>query len=212
MIRMPTIQERENLMKDRNPSYSGFTPRPVQKLVKKKPARSMVNIECNHLLRSSAERTAHGNHALEYRLWLEAGKHTPPFPERPDPNYNSNVWRNFRQQFGFQKNTDGQKVSEIIASMYPLNIPRPSRIGQYTFAKFLKDNPSMIENDKLRYQAIRQSSKEIEEFRSLRLKSETRNPPIDKGGKCLDMRNYREQDLVWRLQSTHDIKQVEYEA
>jgi hypothetical protein len=65
---------------------------------------------------------------VEYQLWVEAGKHKPPFPTKPDANYNSNVWRNFRRNFGFQTTAEGRKIKDVIATMYPLNIPAPSKV------------------------------------------------------------------------------------
>ncbi|KAI0235512.1 hypothetical protein LSAT2_013954 [Lamellibrachia satsuma] len=97
-----TVAQRENLLPEYVPDLTGFTPRRMQQLATRRPPRSIVNIECNHFLRSSAEESIHGLPPLGYQLWLEAGKHSPPVPERPDSNYNSNVWRNFREEYGIR--------------------------------------------------------------------------------------------------------------
>ena len=97
-----TVAQRENLVPEYVPDLTGFTPRRMQQLATRRPPRSIVNIECNHFLRSSAEESIHGLPPLGYQLWLEAGKHSPPVPERPDSNYNSNVWRNFREEYGIR--------------------------------------------------------------------------------------------------------------
>ena len=180
-VMMSSIKEREFLLSDGTTRKSGFTPRPVQKLATKKLPRSMVNIECNHILRTKREESTHGHPPVALQLWVEAGKHSPPFPERPDPQYNSNVWRNFRQQYGFHTTTDGQKMGEMIASMYPLNVPSPSKQGKYTYARFLADT-SLIKDSKQKNVIIKQTVQDLAEMNKNKVRSEARNPPIDQAG------------------------------
>ncbi|KAK2153529.1 hypothetical protein LSH36_294g03060 [Paralvinella palmiformis] len=187
---MPTIDERENLLSEVLPKHTGFTPRPIQKLAVKKKPHTMLDVECNHFLQSSRDEATHGIPPLSYRMWLEASKYDPPIPEKPDPQYNSNVWRNFRKQFGFHVNSEGQKVSEMIAAMYPLNIPSPSRVGDYTYEKFLTEI-SLIKDEKLRRMAIRRTGKDVEEFKKLKLRAEVRNPPVDPEGSILPPANFK---------------------
>lgn len=175
------INERENLLPDPPLRRSGFTVRPIERLATKKLPRTTTNIECAHFLRTATEESAHGHKAVEFALWQEAGKHDPPFPKRPDAQYNSNVWRNFRKSYGFHTNTEGQKISEMIASMYPLNVPPPSRVGQSTYSKFLHETP-LIENERRRNIAISRTMRDIEEFKKLRLKADMRDPPLDESG------------------------------
>lgn len=115
-------------------------------------------------------------------MWKEAGKHEPPIPARPDTQYNSNVWRNFRRAYGFYVNSEGQKVSEMIANMYPMNVPAPSQVREYTYSKFLRETP-LIKDEKRRQYAIDKTAKDIMEFKRMRLRSDMRNPPLDKSGK-----------------------------
>ena len=180
-VKMSSFREREFLLQDKPIKKSGFTPRPVEKLATRKLPKSMVNIECNHIIRTSREESTHGHPPLAFQLWTEAGKHDPPFPERPDPQYNSNVWRNFRQHYGFHTTTEGQKIGEMIASMYPLNIPSPSQQGKYTYARFLADT-SVIKDSKQKNVIINQTKKDLAEMRKHRIKSDVRNPPIDQSG------------------------------
>ncbi|ELU08169.1 hypothetical protein CAPTEDRAFT_208890 [Capitella teleta] len=184
------LEARTSLMKDIQPHHSGFVPRSVQKLVHRKVPRTSLNIECKHYLRNSVGESAHGHLSVPYRLWIEAGKHEAPIPDKPDPNYNSNVWRNFQRQYGFYPNTKGQNIDQMIASMYPLNVPAPSRVGQYNYAKFLTETPT-IRNEKLRKLAIDRTTKDIVEFKRLRLKTESRNPPIDQTGNIKPPLNFR---------------------
>ncbi|XP_053385142.1 testis-expressed protein 52-like [Mercenaria mercenaria] len=187
---MPTLEERENLMKPKEVRHPGFHPKPIQRLAVRKPPRTMLNIECNHYLRSSTEEFAHGHPTMEYKLWLEAGKHGAPFPQRPDDNFNSNVWRNFRRQYGFHTNAEGSKMSDVIAAMYPLNIPAPSKVGEQTFEKYIRET-KLFQSDKFKTLAMSRTKSDVEEFRKLRIKSLGRNPPIDEDGKILPPENFK---------------------
>lgn len=177
-------------MKDSAVRRSGFTPRPIQKLATKRKPKSMLNIECNHFLRTSRDDSTHGHPPMTFRMWRECGKHTPPFPERPDEQYNSNVWRNFRKEYGFYVNTDGQEINEMIASMYPLNVPPPSKVGGYTYSKFLTETP-LIKEDKLRKLAIDRTHNDILDFKRLRLRSDMRAPPVDEDGHIVPPVSYK---------------------
>lgn len=78
---MSTIEERENLLPSVRAHETGFTPRSVVRQASCRRPRSLIDIECQHVLRSSASETFHGRSSVEYRLWLEAGKvrvKTPP--------------------------------------------------------------------------------------------------------------------------------------
>lgn len=74
IIEMPTIEERENLLPSVKAFETGFTPRPVARQASGRRPRSLIDIECQHVLRSSASEVFHGRPSVEYRLWLEAGK------------------------------------------------------------------------------------------------------------------------------------------
>ncbi|WAR02938.1 TEX52-like protein [Mya arenaria] len=197
---MPTIEERENLMKPQDVHHPGFHPRPIQRLAVRKPPKTMLNIECNHYLRSNTETFAHGHPTVEYKLWLEAGKHDAPFPQRPDESFNANVWRNFRRQYGFHTSAGG-KMSDIIAAMYPLNIPSPSKVGQQTFEKYIRET-RLFNDDKFKSMAMSRTKADLEEFRKLRIKSMSRNPPIDEQGHILPPENFKKYE-------PHLIKPVE---
>lgn len=180
-IAMPTIEERENLMKNDNPKYTGFTPRRTEKLAVLKKPRTMLDIECNHYLRTQNEQFVHGHPNLGYKLWLEAGKHDPPFPAKGDQNFNSNVWRNFRKEYGFNNTAEGRRIGDIIATMYPLNIPAPSRVGDHTFDKYLRES-KIFRNAKFESLAINRTKQDAKDFKKLRAKSDARNPPLDELG------------------------------
>ncbi|XP_064634801.1 testis-expressed protein 52-like [Lineus longissimus] len=187
---IPTLYERETLMRDVRPKYTGFTPRPVERLATRRRPHTMLDIECRHVLRSEQTQSAHLYKPMEYMLWLEAAKHTAPTPERPDPDYNSNVWRNFRKSYGFSKSADDRTVTEMIATMYPLNIPKPSIVGDHTFDKYVNES-KLFDDDKKKKLAIQRSKTDIEEFRRLRLRTEARNPPMDEDGNILPPKNFK---------------------
>ncbi|KAL4225402.1 hypothetical protein ACF0H5_016092 [Mactra antiquata] len=187
---MPTLEERETLMKPQDVRQPGFHPRPIQRLAVRRPPKTMLNIECNHYLRSTMDEFAHGEPTMQYKLWLEAGKHDAPFPQRPDDSFNSNVWRNFRRQYGFQMNAEGGKMSDVIAAMYPLNIPAPSKVGEQTFEKYIRET-RLFQSEKFKALAMSRTKADIEEFRKLRMKSIGRNPPIDEDGNILPPENFK---------------------
>jgi len=102
------------------------------------------------------------------------------------------VWRNFRYKYGdvmsgdasMSSRRDKQEnaaVPENVASLYPVTIPSPSHVGEFTFSKFLTETP-VIKNQKLQLAVLRQVQKDNEEFQRLRLRSELRDPPLTQSG------------------------------
>lgn len=150
----------------------------------------MLDIECRHFLRNSTREFTNQHPPVEFLLWEEAGKHDPPFPARPDPSYNSNVWRNFRRNYGFQTSAEGRKISDLIAAMYPLNIPQASKVGRFTFEKYIRET-NLFKDEKYKSLAISQTRADWEELRKLKYKSESRNPPLDQSGKIIPPDNYK---------------------
>ncbi|KAL8603790.1 hypothetical protein ACOMHN_058525 [Nucella lapillus] len=190
MPSMPTLEEREKLLRGPRPHMSGFTPRPVEQLARRRRPHETLDIECRHFLRGSSESCTHQHPTVEYQLWLEAGKHSPPFPARPDPNYNSNVWRNFRRHYGFKTSAEGRKIPDVIAAMYPLNIPSASKVGDHTFEKYICET-RLFEDEKYKAMALEQTRADMDEFRRLKFKTDSRNPPIDQSGNILPPENYK---------------------
>lgn len=185
-----SLDERENLMTPRLPHRSGFTPRPIQKLTRRKRSHTITDIECCHFLRTETRDFTHQQPTVEHRLWQEAGKHAAPFPARPDASYNSNIWRNFRKQFGLNFSADGKKVSDVIAAMYPLNIPAPSNVGENSFEKYVRET-RLFENQKAKTLAINRTRSDVAEFKQLKIKSDGRHPPINEKGDILPPENYK---------------------
>lgn len=85
-------------------------------------------------------------------------------------------------------------VPESVATMYPVVVPTPSNIGEYTYARFLSETP-LIKNAKRRQAIIRQVEQDIEGFRRLKLRTELRDPPLTKSGRCLTVRGRRVKSL-----------------
>ncbi|KAK3803452.1 hypothetical protein RRG08_027555 [Elysia crispata] len=187
---MRSLEERENLMVDRTPHYSGFTPRSIQRLTQRHRPHTMTDIECCHFLRTPTREFTHQHPSVEHRLWVEAGKPATPFPARPDTSYNSNIWRNFRREYGLSFKANDRKVSEVIASMYPLNIPAASQVRENTFEKYVRET-KLFQDEKGKSLAIRRSKTEVSEFKKLRCKTEARNPPLNERGDILPPDNYK---------------------
>ncbi|XP_005091514.1 testis-expressed protein 52 [Aplysia californica] len=185
-----SLEERENLMVPQLPHRSGFTPRPVERLTSRSRPHTMVDIECCHFLRTPSREFTVQQPTVEHRLWVEAGKHDAPFPTRPDTSYNSNIWRNFRKQFGLNFSPEGKKVTDVIAAMYPLNIPAASNVGENTFEKYIKET-RLFQNPKAKNLAIRRTKTDVHEFKQLKCKSDGRHPPINEKGDILPPENYK---------------------
>lgn len=192
---MASIYEREYLLKENRSQLSGFTEKPINRLAIAKAPKTILNIEANHIARTSISQHPHGIvPLLEYQLWLEAGKvHENYRSEKNDPtiNFNSNVWRNFRTSCGFDTTRKGN-VSESISLLYPINIPPPSKVGRYTLAEYFKQNKrGFFRSDKTYELALDKVKREDALMKFLRLKSDARNPPVDLNGNILPPENFK---------------------
>lgn len=186
-----TIEERENLHHEKPVSITAFQSRNVQKLATKRRPKSLSSIEINHKLRTYVPESIQTKPSDPFRLWVEAGRRAPPFPPRWEPDYNSNVWKNFSGVRGFTASrsagttrSHNTQVPELIADMYPVKIPSHSVMGERTFSKFLSEVP-LIKDSKKRQRAIDRSQRELEEFKQLKLRSEMRVPPMTSRGEIL---------------------------
>ena len=146
-------------------------------------------IEANRLTRNSLEYDLvdlklSKNRSREFELWKEASENDPPYPDHYDPEYNSNVWRNFVRDNGGISLTSRGRVTESIAKMHPLPIPTYNRLGRYTFAKFLSEVSVIPDGRKNQSQIIRHLS-DLKEYKRLKLKSEGRRPPVDLMGRIV---------------------------
>ena len=98
---------------------------------------------------------------------------------------------------------EGRKMDELIASMYPVNIPSPSKVGDYTYAKFVTDTPSLIQDNRHKRMIIQRSEKDVKEFKEMRLKADLRNPPISESGMLnCSLQQLRNIGLKGRLEIT----------
>ncbi|XP_077994810.1 testis-expressed protein 52-like [Glandiceps talaboti] len=176
-----TRHERENLYADKPTKYSAFSPRPIHKLTEKKPPKSWTSIAMNHKLRTSVPESTSVQTSEPYKLWLHAGQRDAPFPPRWDPQYDSNVWRNFGMSRGVKFDTSGKDITELIASMYPIQVPAHSEVGDNNYAKYLAEVP-LIHDGKRRNIAISKSELNLQEFQKLKVRSEVRVPPVTEQG------------------------------
>ena len=77
-------------------------------------------------------------------------------------------------------------MSDVIAAMYPLNIPSSSKVGVNSFERYVRDT-SLFKDKKKRMTAVKQAQADLEEFKRLKYKTEARNPPLDKSGKSFSV-------------------------
>ena len=68
-----------------------------------------------------------------------------------------------------------------MAAMYPLNIPPPSRVGVYTYEKFL-DESSVIKDSHFKKTLIEKAAKMGKDLDKMDLHTNIRNPPLDQKG------------------------------
>ena len=183
---MSNIYEREFLLKEAEFKAPGFSERQTNRFATAKAPKTILNIEANHIARTSIRNHPHPIvPLLEYQLWLEAGKMKQNYrPEKNDPSvdFNSNIWRNFRSSCGFDTTKKGN-VSESISLLYPINIPPASKVGDYTLSSYFKQNKrKYFKKDKTFELAIAKVERDDALGKFLRLKSDVRNPPIDVNG------------------------------
>lgn len=122
-------------------------------------------------------------------MWLEAGKHELPKPDRPNQSFNSAVWRELRQHYDLETNRGEGGISDLIAGMYPINVPASSALGDATYTKFVEETP-LIKDRRQRTAVMRRSVDDYREFERLRIRSEMRNPPLNKNGLILPPESY----------------------
>ncbi|XP_075264387.1 uncharacterized protein LOC142356343 [Convolutriloba macropyga] len=181
-------QNLENVSLTQLPSI-GFDRQPFRNRISAPILTSRSKIEANRWVRNPMEYDQvdlrlSRNKSREFELWKEASENDPPYPDHYDPEYNSNVWRNFARESGVISLSSRGRVSESIAKMHPLPIPPYNRLGRYTFAKFLSEVSVIPNNRKNQGQIIRHLS-DLKEFKRLKLKSEGRRPPVDLMGRIV---------------------------
>jgi hypothetical protein len=212
---MSNIYEREFLLKEAGLNATGFSEKQINRLATAKAPKTILNIEANHLTRTSIRNHPHPIvPLLEYQLWLEAGKMRQHYrSEKNDPqvNFNSNMWRNFRSSCGFDTTRKGN-VSESISLLYPINIPPASKVGDNTLSSFYKQNKKRyFKNDKTFDLALAKVDRDDNLGKFLRLKSEMRNPPIDLNGNILPPSSFKKYPSI-EFQKNYDVSEVASKA
>lgn len=126
------------------------------------------------------------------------------------------MWRNFCSSVGIQstsavpptvrhhnnhhhpssrnshKSPKPSRVTDAVATLYPINVPMPSRLGPNTLSKYYEQNKrQLFANDKSFVVARERVEREDARMRLLRLKSEMRNPPLDWHGNILPPSSYK---------------------
>lgn len=191
---MTTVNEKEFLGPIHRVPLTGFTEKPINRLASTKFQPSILTIETNHVKRGIKKNIKDINPLLEYQLWLEAGKMDKSIIKSENSNetlsFNSNIWRNYRSSAGlYEEKKSG--VSESIASLYPINIPPPSRVGSNSLKRYYEQNKNIFKSEEAFEHAMEKVDKEASLMKYLRLKSEMRNPPLDYDGNILPPKNFR---------------------
>lgn len=130
------------------------------------------------------------NNPSEYILWMQAGQKTPPLPQYLDPNYNSNIWHNFKNPLGLKLSANNCTISESIAIMYPLTLPTYSQMGKLSWEKFLEES-SYLKNCSWKSCILKRPPSNHKQLAQLKLLSELRDPPQNEKGNILPHKNYK---------------------
>ena len=131
----------------------------------------------------------------QYSLWRDITRHDISNLQQIDDQYNSNMWKNFKFVRSKHSARNGQRNStqaseDMIAVIYPLTLPNPSKIGENSYDKFLKETKWPPKKQKIldgQQQGMRQKS----QSRILKVQSECRAPPTDWEGNILPPTNYK---------------------
>ena len=81
-------------------------------------------------------------------------------------------------------------ITNYVATNYPLNISKPSALGEYTYSKFLRDT-KLYEDPKRRSQMVLKTKAEEKEMRRLRAMTEARSPPLDALGNIVPPASFK---------------------
>ena len=138
------------------------------------------------------ERDKHPNTAQQ-RLWLDMSQVDGSNLHEVDDKYNSNMWKNFRfvrarsSTVGTNKTRDS--IEALIADSYPLKLPKPSRIGESSYQKYLEE--VTLAKKKRHAIEFQLEGKQKFEKRHLKIRSECRAPPTDWEGNILPPDGFR---------------------
>lgn len=162
----------------------------------------------------------------QQRLWIDITNLDTANIDKTDEEYNSNMWKNFK--FVRSKASAGSlarssgistpkkhikitapshnipnvesdpRVRHMIAESYPLKLPKPSRIGGSTYAKFL--NEANLRDEKRQRIHLQLSKSQEPQERVLKIWSECRAPPLGVEGEILpppDFKKYPYKSLEY---------------
>lgn len=130
----------------------------------------------------------------QQRLWLDITHLDTSQLQQIDNNYNSNMWKNFKfvrpkHSANFGTRNSLPSTEGMIADMYPLSVPKPSRIGKNTYHKFLHE--IKLPEPKQKIIGWQQQGRQELQSRSLKVQSECRAPPTDWEGNILPPSNFK---------------------
>ncbi|XP_053411670.1 testis-expressed protein 52 [Nycticebus coucang] len=176
---LPTSQtwaQREFLHPSESWKLPGFTWQAYHQLALKHPPCTEMKSKVRHRLIHPWKDTA--QHTWGFHTWLDVGRLPATFPSRPDQPYDSNVWR-----WLIDSNAHYQPAAKP-------PIPPPSWMGKNSFLTFISCTPIFTDMNRKK-RVIFSVMKELKETEKLKLRSETRVPPLDVHGHNLPPANYK---------------------
>ncbi|XP_015208506.2 uncharacterized protein [Lepisosteus oculatus] len=157
--------------------FTSFCPRSTQRLILTSPSRSSdTKMRLQHWLSRSTEQIPLDKPCLEYIQWLKAGE---------DPNWQEQGWRDTAYH------SRAQNITVMIASLYPLSLPKPSRMGPNTYTHFLSQKGHT--SSWSRKKASVQSNLARREQDRISFLSQIRTPTLDSHGNILPPENFKRQ-------------------
>lgn len=130
----------------------------------------------------------------QHSLWLDITHLDTSKIQQIDDKYNSNMWKNFKfvrpkHSANYGDRNPQQASKGKIAEIYPLTLPKPSRIGENSYHKFLQE--TKLPQNKQKIVGWQKQGRQEFQSRTLKVQSECRAPPIDWEGNILPPANYK---------------------
>ena len=147
----------------------------------------------------------------QQRLWLDITHVDTSQLQQIDNDYNSNMWKNFKfvrpkHSANFGARNSVPSSPGMIADIYPLTVPKPSRIGNNTYQKFLQE-VKLLPQTKQKIIGWQKQGRQELQSRTLKVQSECRAPPTDWEGNILPPANYRRYPRPESILSADDFVQ-----
>ncbi|XP_051778359.1 testis-expressed protein 52-like [Erpetoichthys calabaricus] len=181
------------------PKLTGFSPRPgPRRTDHPTPLSPDIKLKVRQRLHSPGILNPLSKSNSHYQLWLECRG------EQDHPHQNQ-TW------IAEAPPSCRSTVTDAIASLYPLSLPKPSRMGSNTYVHFLSQKCPPLSNLPVqtcvspgrRAFAVSGSTSERKEWQQLRVRSEARAPPLDDEGNILPPENFKRHYTNRKMKDFH---------